>query len=121
MKCSQGGTQPHNSVDQTVRKLNDLRTKKDRRKNPQAACAVDAVKEQQMEREHHCSDLANFVNKILLTEWDLSENYENYREADDTFYVKCRYEPESNKIKSKEKKTMTHCQTDTLCLHQMCP
>ena len=108
MKYSQGGTQPHNSVDQTVRKLNDLRTRKDRRKNRQAACALDAVKAQKMERERHCSDLTNFVNKILLTEWDLSEDYENYQEADDTFYVKYRYEPESNRIKSNEKKTMTH-------------
>jgi len=55
-----------------------------------------------MERERHCSDLTNFVNKILLTEWDLSEDYENYQEADDTFYVKCRYEPESNRTESSQ-------------------
>jgi len=34
MKYSQGGTQPHNSVDQTVRKLNDLRTRKEPTQEP---------------------------------------------------------------------------------------
>ena len=108
MKCSQGGTRPQNSIDQTATKLNDMRKRRDRRKNREAACALEEVKAQEAERNRFCSELTDYANKLLLEECESSRNYENHKESENKYYVKRRYEPQNNRIKSTEKKTMTH-------------